>query len=73
MGMRIENLDILSKGLECMGDTEHAEDIRQAIDTMRKYQKIQQILSDALADVNYEDNAARYLDNILEVIRWSHT
>ncbi len=41
MGMTIENLDILAKGLECMGDTEHAEDIRQAIATMRKYQQLE--------------------------------
>lgn len=41
MGMTIDNLVLLAKGLECMGDTEHAEDIRQAIDTIRKYQMMQ--------------------------------
>ena len=38
-----------------------------------KLDKIEDILKSALADVDYEDNAARYLDTILEVIRWDHT
>lgn len=38
-----------------------------------KLDKIEEILKCALADVNFEDNAARYLDNILEIIRWNRT
>ena len=34
-----------------------------------KLDKIEQILNDSITDVNFEDNAAYYLNKIWEVIR----
>lgn len=66
MGMTIENLDILAKCLECMGDTEHAEDIRQAIETMRKYQKIVQIMERTVDDGTSMYDTLQEIEEVIE-------
>ena len=66
--MTIDNLELLAKGLDCMGDIEHAKDIRQAIDTMHKYQRITEIYQWA-KDRSYlveVDNIMTKLSEVLE-------
>jgi hypothetical protein len=55
MGMTIDNLELLAKGLDCMGDAEHAKDIRQAIEIMHRYQKIEGIVNNWHHDIEAKD------------------
>ena len=66
MGMTIDNLELFAKGLDCMGDTEHAMDIRQAIDTMRKYQQIVQIMERTVDDGTSMYDTLQEIEEVIE-------
>lgn len=55
MGKTIDNLEAFQLALTCIGDTEHAEDIRQAIDIMCKYQKLEDFAKWVAAEVIDEE------------------
>ncbi len=47
-----DNLDAFQFALTCVGDEAHAEDIRRAIEIMRKYEKARQIYFDYMDDAD---------------------